>query len=78
MAMAEFIDRHRPPEHLRQRVDLDWRLEGQSVVPHAALLSSNAFAAFTASRLIASESAMSSTVSPPRTRDRIPVVFSVG
>jgi hypothetical protein len=31
-AMAEFIDHHRPPEHLRQQVDLDWRIEGQSVV----------------------------------------------
>jgi len=31
-AMADFIARHRPPETMRHRLDLDWRIEGQSVV----------------------------------------------
>jgi len=31
-AMADFLARRRPPEHLRDKVDLAWRIEGQSVV----------------------------------------------
>lgn len=29
--LAEFIDRHRPPAHLRQELDLSSRITGQSV-----------------------------------------------
>ena len=31
-AMTDFLARRRPPEHLRDKVDLAWRIEGQSVV----------------------------------------------
>ena len=31
-AMADFLARRRPPEEIRDRLDLSWRLEGQSVV----------------------------------------------
>jgi Protein of unknown function (DUF3024) len=30
-AMADFVQKHRPPEHLRETVDLKWRIEKQSV-----------------------------------------------
>lgn len=30
-AMADFLMRRRPPEHLRDKVDLAYRIEGQSV-----------------------------------------------
>lgn len=31
-ALDEFKERRRPPEHVRDQVDLDYRIEGQSVV----------------------------------------------
>ncbi len=31
-ALEEFKERRRPPEHVRDQVDLDYRIEGQSVV----------------------------------------------
>ncbi len=31
-AMADFLARRRPPEEIRDRLDLGWRIEGQSVV----------------------------------------------
>ena len=30
--MADFLARRRPPEEIRDRLDLAWRMEGQSVV----------------------------------------------
>lgn len=31
-AMADFLTRRRPPEEIRDKLDLAWRIEGQSVV----------------------------------------------
>lgn len=31
-AMADFMTKRRPPEEIRDRLDLGWRIEGQSVV----------------------------------------------
>ena len=31
-AMADFMKKRRPPEEIRDRLDLAWRIEGQSVV----------------------------------------------
>lgn len=31
-AMEDFMRRRRPPEHIRDRLDFGWRIEGQSVV----------------------------------------------
>lgn len=31
-AMTDFLTRRRPPEEIRDRLDLSWRVEGQSVV----------------------------------------------
>lgn len=31
-AMADFMTKRRPPEEIRDRLDLAWRIEGQSVV----------------------------------------------
>jgi hypothetical protein len=31
-AMSDFLARRRPPEEIRDRLDLGWRIEGQSVV----------------------------------------------
>jgi hypothetical protein len=31
-SMAEFMTKRRPPEEIRDRLDLAWRIEGQSVV----------------------------------------------
>ncbi len=29
--MAQYLSRHRPPEHIRPQLDIGWRLTGQSV-----------------------------------------------
>jgi hypothetical protein len=31
-AMVDFLTRRRPPEHIRDKFDIAWRLDGQSVV----------------------------------------------
>jgi hypothetical protein len=31
-AMADFLSKRRPPEEIRNKVDLAWRIEGQSVL----------------------------------------------
>lgn len=31
-SMADFLAKHRPPEHLRDKLDIGWRIERQSVV----------------------------------------------
>ena len=31
-AMADFMTKRRPPEEIRDRLDLAWRIKGQSVV----------------------------------------------
>lgn len=31
-AMEDFMTKHRPPENIRDKLDIAWRLEGQSVV----------------------------------------------
>lgn len=30
-AMQHFLERHRPPEHIRPQLDIDYNIEGQSV-----------------------------------------------
>lgn len=34
-SMADFLTKRRPPEHLRDKIDLAWRIDGQSVLIHA-------------------------------------------